>query len=166
MDSKHRQSLVVENVYPNTGETGINQEEQEEDPREVCFTGGQVVPVAVPAVQIVHGGANVHRDFDSGAAVVEEEHVLVGVGDIADGVEAMGGGVGEFVEGDDFLDVVGTERASDPAADDFFADLEPGLRGAEEEPDLGEVGLRVSGGEGDLGEIELEAAVVGEPEVV
>lgn len=160
MDSKHRQSLVVENVYPNTGETGISQEEQEEDPREVRFTGGQVVPVAVPAFQIVHGGANVHRDFESGAAVAEEEDVLVGVGDTVDGVEAIGGGVGEFVEGEDFHDVLGIERAS---GRDFFEDLEPGVPGAEEEPDLGQFGLR---GEGDLGEVELEAAVVGEPELV
>ena len=74
----------------------------------------------------------------------------------------------EFVEGEDLLDEIGLERARDLAADDLVEDVDPGVAGAEEEPDLFEVGFgfSVRVREGDSGDVEFEAARVGEPELV
>lgn len=72
----------------------------------------------------------------------------------------------ELVEGEDVLDEVGLESTSDLAVLDLLEDVEPGISGAEEESDLGEVEIRVLVRKVDVRDAELELTLVGKPKLV
>lgn len=165
MDTVDSQPLLIQNIYPNTGQTEIGEREEEVNPGKNGPTGGEIIAAVGFAVEVVHGGSDGHGDLEVGEAVGEDEGVLVGVVVEVEGVEAVGV-VSEGVEGVDGLEEVGSEGAGDLAVLDLLEDVEPGVAGAEEEAEPGEVEVGVGVGEGDFGDVEFEAAAVGETELV
>lgn len=73
MDTISRQSLIVENVSPDSSHTRVNQEEGEVNQREISFTSGQVVAAIGFGVDVVHFRSNIHGDFEIGDTIDEEE---------------------------------------------------------------------------------------------
>ena len=163
VDSESGQALPVENGDPESSEGEIEKGEEEINPREDSPASGEIIASAGLAVEVVHGGSDVHGDLELlRVAVGEDEVVLVGVGLGVEGVEGVL--AVEGVEGVDGLDEIGLEGAADLAVLKLLEHVEPGVEGAEEEAHDGEVEVGV--GEGDLGHVELKAAPVGEPELV
>jgi len=104
MDREDRASFLVENVDPRGGEGEVDDGEEEVDFGEDGSPGGEVVASAVLPFEVVHGGSDVHGDFDVAEAVGEDEGVLIGVVLGEDGGE---GAVSvEFVEGEHVLDEI------------------------------------------------------------
>ena len=97
-------------------------------------------------------------------AVSEDEHVLIGVGFLVNGVEA-GFPIERLEVGDD-LDEIGTESARGLPVFEFLEHVHPSVTCAEEESNFGQVEVRVRVGESNLRDVELKAAGVGESELV
>ena len=168
MDSKNSRSLLVQDIDPKGGHNEIDEGEQEVNPRKNCFTSREIIAaVGSASFQIVHRGADVHGDLELREAIGEDESVLIGGGLGVGEIEGGGGGVGELIEGEDALDGVGLEDAIDLRIVDLLEDVRPGVDGAEEESELGELGrVGCGAGEGEVGDVELELAAVGEAELV
>jgi len=163
MDAERGQSLLVEHADPESGEGEIDEREKEIDLGKDGSAGGEVVAAVALAVEIVHGGFNVHGDFELlWVAVGEDEVVLIGVGFVVVGVEGVF--AVEGIEGVDGLDEIRLKGAANLTIFQLLEDVEPGIEGAEKEADLGEVQIGI--GEGDSGDDELKATPVGEAKLV
>lgn len=149
MDAENGESFLVEDVDPKACESEIDQGEEEVNPRQNGFSSGEIVATLALAVEVVHGGSNVHGDLELWDTVGEEEDELIGVGLGEDGAEALLVAVFEVSEGVYLLDQVGIEGALDLSILQLLEDVEPRFAGAEEESDLRELGIGNLAGEGD-----------------
>ena len=82
MDPKHRQSLTIKHINPNSSKNRVNQEEQEVNPGKIRFTGGQIITTIRLVIQIVHSGLNAHRDLEIGDAVSKNESEEICFGNV------------------------------------------------------------------------------------
>lgn len=112
MDAEGGEALLVEDVDPEAGERGVDEEEEEVDAGEGGRAGGEVVAAGVFRIDVVHGGSDVHRDLELREAVGEDEGELAGIEFGEEDAEGAVGG-GELVEGVDELDEPGLEGAGD-----------------------------------------------------
>lgn len=168
MDSENGESFLVEDEDPNPGEREVNEREEEENPREDGFTGGEVITYVALAIEIVHHWSDGHGDLQAWNAVREEKRVLIRVGLRVDRSSRSAVRVRRALfdrsEGKDFLDEVWRESAVDLALLDLLNDLVPRLLRAKEESDIGEVWIVAW--EFNRRRVELEDALVGESELV
>lgn len=163
VDAESGQSLLVEDVNPETSKTKIGQREEEINPGEDSSAGRQVIADEALSVKVVHSRSNVHRNFKLLLiAVGEDKIVLIGV--LLDVFRVEGIGVIERIKGVNRLDKIGLKNAGNLAVFELLKDVEPGIEGAEEEANLGKVELGV--GERNLGDAELKAAGMGKAELI
>lgn len=163
MDMENSQPLLVQDENPETSKGEIDQREEEINPREDSSAGRQVIAGTALPVEVVHNGSNVHGDFDLLLLAVGKDKVIL-IGVVLDEIMVEGIGAIKRIEGIDRLNEIGTEGAANLTVLELLHDMEPGIEGAEEETNLGEVEIGV--GEGDLRDVELKAAGVGEAELV
>lgn len=131
-----------------------DQKEEEVNPRQDGFAGGEVITDVVLPIEIVHRRPDIHRDLHSLDAIREEERVLIGVGLVVHGINPLlPSGFTERAEGEDLLHHVRFERALDLAILKLLKDMDPRLPGAEEETDIGEVGIGLLWRERDGGDV-------------
>ncbi|RYR63818.1 hypothetical protein Ahy_A04g021576 [Arachis hypogaea] len=114
---------------PHDGDGEVNKREEKVNPRENGAAGGEIVADAGLAIEVVHGGSDVHGDLELLRVTVgEDEVVLVGVGLVVDGGERIV--AVEGVEGVNGLDEIGLEGAADLAVLELLEHVEPRVEGA------------------------------------
>lgn len=167
MDTENGEPFLVEDVNPKAAKSEVHQREEEVNPRQKSFSSGEIVATLALAVEIVHGGSDVHGDLELWNTVGKEEDELIGVGLRKDSAEALlSGVVFEATEGVDLLDHVGIEGALDLSILQLLEHVEPRFAGAEEETHLRELRIGNRVGVGEPRHVELQAPCVGESELV
>lgn len=167
MNGKNGQAFLVQNVDPESCQGEIDEGKEEINPGQNSFTGGEIIAAGgrALALQVVHGRADGHRNFELREAIGEDQCVLVGGRDVVVLGEGDGAG-GDGVESEDELDGVGLEDTGNLGVGDLLEDVNPSVAGAKEETQFGEVAIVGVQGEGDGRAVELEAATGSEAELV
>lgn len=135
MDAECGQSLLVEHADPKSSKGEIHKRQHEIDLGKDGSAGREVIAGVARSVQIVHGGFNVHADFELlRVAVGEDQVVLIGVGFGVVGVERVF--AVERIEGVYVLDEIGLKGAANLTILQLLEDMEPGIKGAEKKANL------------------------------